>query len=388
MSDEICFTSPQTKDDLDKLGSILLQHYNKNIETTLNEQDEALLNKVTGQLEELSKNSNVEFNSEGFRSFIKKLYIYDLTQYGGSPDEIVPYSSGQVNSYSGKNSISMTIAADFLALLGFFTSLFLIYLVYENLSSITQGVTGYTPIEVSEEVKEQFNIAREEVRRLNTSQLSYLQLFYQIISTFGCSVVETNINNIQMIFLAGLKNSFNGINERVTSACLTSSQEASNRSILSMLSSLLNTASAPSASITCVNKRAKIETALILAQVNALQDSLFLEISTRAQQISGNITLSLQIGIPCATYLMARIVYVTTPIMTKIGNSMTTPRNQNSMTTPRNQNSRERGLFKITELGGRKKHTKKNNKKKKTYKKNKKTSRKHRNKSRKYLKKN
>ena len=42
MSDKICFTSPQTKSDLNKLGSILLQHYNKNIETTLNEHDESL----------------------------------------------------------------------------------------------------------------------------------------------------------------------------------------------------------------------------------------------------------------------------------------------------------------------------------------------------------
>jgi hypothetical protein len=376
MSDKICFTSPQTKADLDKLGSILLQHYNKNIETTLNEDDESLLNNVTKQLEELSKNSNVEFNSEGFKSFIKKLYIYDLTQYGGDPpDEIVPYSSGQENSYSGRSSISMTIAADFMALLGFFTSLFLFYLVYENLTAITQGVTGYTPVGVGEEVMEQFEIAREEVRKLDTSQLSYLHFFYQIFSTFGCSVVETNIANIQQIFLIGLQNSFRGISARVTSACLTSSQEVSSRSTIGMLSSLFNIASAPTASLMCVNERTKIETSLIQAQVNALQDSLFLEISTRAQQISGNITLSLQIGIPCATYLMARIVYVTTPIITKISNSMK---------TSRNENGREMRPFRITETGGRKKHTKKNNKKKKTYRKNKKTSRKHRNKSRKY----
>ena len=373
MSDKICFTSPQTKSDLDKLGSILLQHYNKNIETTLNEHDESLLNNVIKQLEALSKNSNVEFNSEGFKSFIKRIYVYDLTQYGGDPpDEIVPYSSGQGNSYSGRSSISMTIAADFMALLGFFTSLFLLYLVYENLTAITQGVTGYTPVGVGQEVMEQFEIAREEVRKLDTSQLSYLQFFYQIFSTFGCSVVETNIANIQQIFLIGLQNSFRGISARVTSACLTSSQEVSSRSTIGMFSSLFNIASAPTASLICVNERTKIETSLIQAQVNALQDSLFLEISTRAQQISGNITLSLQIGIPCATYLMARIVYVTTPIMTKIRE------------TSRNQNGRELGPFRITETGGRKKHTKKNNKKKKTYRKNKKTSRKHRNKSRKY----
>jgi len=373
MSDKICFTSPQTKADLDKLGSILLQHYNKNIETTLNEDDESLLNNVTKQLEELSKNSNVEFNSEGFKSFIKKLYIYDLTQYGGDPpDEIVPYSSGQEKSYSGRSSISMTIAADFMALLGFFTSLFLFYLVYENLTAITQGVTGYTPVGVGEEVMEQFEIAREEVRKLDTSQLSYLHFFYQIFSTFGCSVVETNIANIQQIFLIGLQNSFRGISARVTSACLTSSQEVSSRSTIGMLSSLFNIASSPTASLMCVNERTKIETSLIQAQVNALQDSLFLEISTRAQQISGNITLSLQIGIPCATYLMTRIVYVTTPIMTKISNSMK---------TPRNKNGREMRPFRITETGGRKKNTKKNNKKKKTYRENNKTSRKHRNKS-------
>jgi hypothetical protein len=137
---------------------------------------------------------------------------------------------------------------------------------------------------------------------------------------------------------------------------------------------LFNIASSPTASLMCVNERTKIETSLIQAQVNALQDSLFLEISTRAQQISGNITLSLQIGIPCATYLMTRIVYVTTPIMTKISNSMK---------TPRNKNGREMRPFRITETGGRKKNTKKNNKKKKTYRKNNKTSRKHRNKSRK-----
>lgn len=371
MSDNFCFTSPQTKADLDNLCSILLLHYNKNIETTLNEYDEALLNKVTEQLEELSKNNNVEFNNEGFKSFIKRLFVYDLKQYGGDPpNEIVPYSD--------RSSTYMTITADFMALLGFFTSLFLLYLVYENLNAITQGVTGYTPVGVGQEVMEQFEIAREQVRKLDTSQLSYLQLFYQIVSTFGCSVVETNIANIQQIFLIGLQNSFRGISARVTSACLTSSEEVSSRSTIGMISSLFNIASAPTASLMCVNERTKIETSLIQSQVNALQDSLFLEISTRAQQISGNIALSLKIGIPCATYLMTRIVYITTPIITKIGNSMT---------TPRTQNSREITPFRITETGGRKKRTKKNNKKKKTYRKNKKTtSRKHRNKSRKYLK--
>jgi len=379
MSDKFCFTSPQTKADLDNLGSILLQHYNKNVEATLNEPDKDLLNKVTDQLEELSKNSNVNFNSEGFKSFIKRVYVYDLTQYGGDPpDEIVKYSSGQENSYSGRSSVSMTITADFMALLGFFTSLFLLYLVYENLTAITQGVTGYTPVGVGQEVMEQFEIAREEVRRLDTSQLSFLQLFYQIFSTFGCSVVETNIANIQQIFLIGLQNSFRGISTRVTSACLTSSQEVSSRSTIGMLGSLFNIASAPTASLMCVNERTKIETSLIQSQVNALQDSLFLEISTRAQQISGNIALSLKIGIPCATYLMARIVYITTPIITNISNNMR---------TSRIQNGREIRPFRITETGGRKKRTKKNNKKKKTYRKNKKTtSRKHRNKSRKHRK--
>ena len=119
-----------------------------------------------------------------------------------------------------------------------------------------------------------------------------LQFFYQIFSTFGCSVVETNIANIQQIFLIGLQNSFRGISARVTSACLTSSQEVSSRSTIGMFSSLFNIASAPTASLMCVNERTKIETSLIQAQVNALQDSLLLEISTRAQQISGDRTLA------------------------------------------------------------------------------------------------
>jgi len=357
MSDKICFTSIQSKSDLDKLGYILLENYNKNIETTLNQDDEALLNKVAEQFEELFQKSNVKFNNEGFKSFIKRVYVYNLEQYGGDDDEIMPYSFNKVNSYSDRSSIAKTICADFIALLGFFISVLLFFIAYQNVISITQGLTGYTPVEVGQEVMDQYNVAIEEVRRLNTSQLSWLQFFFQIFSTFGCSIVESNIGNIQLIIINGLQNSFSGISTRVTSACLISSDR---HSTIDMVSSLLNLVSAPSTTSTCVNERIKIETSLIQAQVTALQDSLFLEISTRAQQISGNITLSLRIGIPCTTYLMARIVYVTTPVFRRIGNS-------------------------ITKNGGnRKKNTRKNNKHRKTYyRKNKKNSKKHIKKTRK-----
>lgn len=359
MSDKICFISLQSKSDLDKLGYILLENYNKNIETTLNKRDEDLLNKVAEQFEELLKKSNVKFNSEGFKSFIKRIYVYNLEQYGGDDDEIVTYSLDKVNSYSGRSSIAKTIVADFIALLGFFISVFLFFIAYQNLISITQGMTGYIPVEVGQEVMDQYHIAIEEVRRLNTSQLSWLQFFYQIFSTFGCSIVESNIANIQLIILNGLQNSFRGISTRVTTACLITSEAPSS---IGMFASLLNFASAPSTTSTCVNERIKIETSLIQAQVTALQDSLFLEISTRAQQISGNITLSLQIGIPCTTYLMARIVYVTTPIIRRIGNSMTKNGGNRKKNTKKNN----------------KKNTRKNKKHRKTYyRKNKKNSKKH-----------
>ncbi len=362
MSIEICFIALQTKADMNELGNILLQHYNKNIVTTLNQTDETLLNNVAEKLEELSTNNNIIFDKEGFKTFIKKLFVYNLEQFGGdNSDEVEPY----FNPTPTYNTLM-----DFTALLGFFVSIFLLYLAYENLSQITQGMTGYTPEGIGSEVMEQYNNAKEEVRRLNQTQLTYLQFFYQVFTTLGCNIVDNQIANIQQIILVGLESSFKDVSKRVTAACLASNQESKSNTMIGMVSSIFNVVSAPTASIECVNERTRIETNLIRAQIDALRESLFIEMRTKSNQIVGNVSLAVKIGIPCTSYLLSRIVYVTSKVATKISNNI----KKANITDKDNENKKDFGPFRITERGGgRKKYTRKYKKYKKTLKRSRKS---------------
>lgn len=340
----MCFMSMQNKNDINQLCSLLLQHYNKNIVTTLNNQEETLLNNVADKLEELSKNNNIEFNKEGFKTFIKKLYVNNLNQSGGDDaDDVVPYFN--------PNPTFNTLM-DFTALLGFFVSVFLLYLAYENLSQITQGLTGYSPEGVGSEVMEQFNNAKEEVRRLNKTQLTYLQFFYQVFTTLGCNIVDNQIANIQQIILVGLENSFKHVSKRVTASCLA--QETKSNTMFGMVSSIFNVASAPTASIECVNERTRIETNLLRAQIDAIRESLFIEMRTKTNQIVGNISLAVKIGVPCASYLLSRIVYVTGKVSAKLRDNIKKP-----IIDEDDEGNKDFGPFRITERGGKKRHTKK-----------------------------
>ena len=374
MTSQLCFTSPQSKSDINELGTLLLQHYNKNIETKLNEQDEALLENVADKLEELSTNNGIQFNKEGFKTFIKRVFVYDFEQFGGDPpDQVVPYSN-RSSSYS----TTSYIIADFTALLGFFVSLFLLYLAYQNLSQITQRLTGATPAGIGQEVMDQYNIALEDVRRSNTSELSYLQFAYQIFTMFGCGFIENQTSNIQHIIMEGLTRSFTGIAQRAQASCLSSAENTG--TLTGMVTSLFNVVSAADESTRCVNERIRIEQDLIGAQIHALRDSVFNEIRTRKNMLIGNVSLAIKIGVPCTTYLLGRIVYVTAPIRAQISNTMS--RNRTRIEDS-DEYRREISPFRITERGG---SIKKNKKHRKTSRKHIKTSRKHRKTSRKHRK--
>jgi hypothetical protein len=380
MTSKLCFTSPQSKSDLNQLGTLLLQHYNKNIETKLNEQDQALLENVADKLEELSTNNGIQFNKEEFKSFIKRVFVYDFTQFGGDPlDEVVPYSN-RSSSYS----TTTYILADFTALVGFFLSLFLLYLAYENLSQLTQRLTGATPTGIGQEVMDQYNSTLEELRRSNISQLSYLQFAYQIFTTFSCGFIENQVSNIQQIIYIGLTKSFTGIAERAQASCLSSAENTG--TFAGMVISFFNVASAPDVASACVNERIRIEQKLIGAQIDALRDSVFNEIRTRKNMLIGNVTLAIRIGVPCTTYLLGRIAYLTAPIREKISNTMSRVRIEDSD----EDISSETRPFIIAERGGNrkknKKHRKTSRKYIKTSRKYKKTSRKHKKTSRKHRK--
>jgi len=197
MSTEICYNNNEFNSDLDIISQVLMKHYEKNIQTTLNSDDEELLNSISDALNKISNSQNIKFNEEGFKTFIKKIFVYNFTQFGGDGDEIVPYS---------KKKISPPNRYDFFVIVMVFASIFLLYISFIKFNELSQSVTGMDISEIGQDIKSQMQDALSKIKELPLEQLTFVQYIYNSIQTFSCSIVESQSDRIKNIVTESLSN--------------------------------------------------------------------------------------------------------------------------------------------------------------------------------------
>jgi hypothetical protein len=210
MSINSCYTYLEYKSDLDKLGNILSERYNKNIETVLNVEDETLLNNVSEQLELLSRNNGIQFNKDLFKSFVKRLYVYDFAQFGGGPhNQIVPHGavSNRRESSSRSKTVYLTNKYDLFAIIAFAVGIFIMYISFVKFNELSQSVIGMDIASVSEDVKLQIQEALSEIQKLPTEKITFSQYVLNSIQTFSCSIIEQQAQRIRNIVVELLSNS-------------------------------------------------------------------------------------------------------------------------------------------------------------------------------------
>jgi len=180
MSMNNCYTPVQLRTNFDNVFKMLENRYNKNIETTLQSEDEEFLNYICDSLNKISTSENVKFNEEGFRSLIKKLFVNDFSQFGGVGDEIVP---------NADKTISPPNRKDFFAIVMIFVSIFCIYISFIKFNELILSTTNTSNDELQQDVKSQIQTALSELESLPIEQLTFIQYIYNSIKTFSCSIV-------------------------------------------------------------------------------------------------------------------------------------------------------------------------------------------------------
>lgn len=371
---DVCVMPQQLNSDFDKVSDILIQHYDKKIETQLNSDEQQLLDEMADKLNEISNAQNINLNKDGFKRFVKKLYVYDFTQFGGGPpDELVPYS--RKKSY-------MPNKYDFFAILLLISSIFILYISFVKFNELSQSVTGMSIDELGEDVKSQVQEVHSKMQTLPREEITFLQYVWSNIQTFSCSIIETQTQRFKNVVTESISNTVQDYTEIARRTCIPRTQVISEGSYFfssyltgdidvgTTVNSLVQGASvvaAPTATSSCITNTA------LLLQKKAFEE-FFHQKGLMLNQLTGQstqaitfLTYGAQMGLASVMYL----VYRTKDVL-GIAYAQFRP-------TQRIQNSRS-----ITEKGGnRKKNTKKNKKYRKKSKKYRKISRKYIKKSRK-----
>lgn len=151
MINDICVKEDDFVNHLPKLFFIFNNNYenNKSIsDIKLNDKETNSLNNIANKLNEISKQNNMEFNEEGFKDFIRKIYY--VKQNGGadsdseddqSEDDILPLTTYIDDDNSNRR---MTISY-FYSIIQLFIGIFSLVVSYYQFCNLIQRITGLSP---------------------------------------------------------------------------------------------------------------------------------------------------------------------------------------------------------------------------------------------------
>jgi hypothetical protein len=209
-------------------------------------------------------------------------------KFGGDDDgeDVVPYSKKNKNAPN---------KYDFLSIVMFIASIFILYISFLKFKDLTENVSGMSVGEISSDIQSQVTDAVNKIRELPTEEVTFVKYIWSSIQTFSCSIVETQTSRIKNIVTESLSNMVADFTSVATETCIPRTEVFSegaytmsnsyigNIDVGKTLNTLVQTASAyttPSATSSCVantalslQRRAMEELfhqrTLILNQLNA-----------------------------------------------------------------------------------------------------------------------
>ena len=144
-----------TINNFDEVISYLLDHYQKNKIAILDTNEIELLNNVSDKIESIFTSQGMQFNKEGFKTLVERLYPKNI-MFGGD-DEILDYT----NTPRKKTVFSIY---DFVAILGLISSIYIIYLSFIQFNQMSCNITGNSIIELPSIVKDQLS---ESIKKMS-----------------------------------------------------------------------------------------------------------------------------------------------------------------------------------------------------------------------------
>jgi len=212
MSNEICLSPVKLKSEFEKISQMLMQHYDKNIETQLQPDDEDFLNEVADKLDVLTNNEGIEFNREGFKTLVKKLYVYDFKQFGGV-NGLVSYSNRR-----GPNKY------DFFAIIALVVSIIMLYIAFIKFNDLAKSVTNSGVGEISSSVRDLISDALAEIEDLDMEDTTFLDYVWNSFCLFSESIVKRQMDAFKNIIIEVIKTTTLNLEKKIQDACMAPSE--------------------------------------------------------------------------------------------------------------------------------------------------------------------
>jgi hypothetical protein len=296
-----------------------MKQYQLNIEAELDNEEKQFLENISNSLESLFKTQNMNFDSSGFKTFVKKLY-YKNTQFGG--DEIVPYE--------GTKNVSK-IKYDFFAIIGLLISIYFCWIAFIKINQLSLDTSGLSMTTISSQLSEDIQNAIQSVKNLPENEYTFLQFLYQSISSFSCSIVNSQIQNMQSFVTTAITNSIINAKDLIMESAITHcgmSTEVLNAEDWGMFGQLVNSLSAASTTLVSPDSTAQCIVTVTGAELNKLVyeqtyaiSIMTAQLKTQSTQISALITRAAQLGGASVLYLSYRLSGI---IKSRITNSSKT----------------------------------------------------------------
>ena len=294
-----------TINNFDEVISYLFDHYQRNETAILDTNEIELLNNVSEKTESIFTSYGIQFNKEGFKTLVERLYPKNI-MFGGD-DEILDYT----NTPRKKMMFSIY---DFVAILGLIASIYIIYLSFIQFNEMSCNITGNSIIELPSVVKDQLS---ESIKSLSGEELSYLSYMYKIFINFSNNIVSQQQKQISKLIHTTLNAAIPDFTDRINSQCLTNETgwtgffESTTRSIIS-----------PTATTNCITRMTEILMHRFLNDQNEQINTLLTGLNTRTTQIQDLVFYGTKLGYASMGYLTYRIPQILTRIQGKTNNNL------------------------------------------------------------------
>lgn len=306
-------------DNLNKICDLMKKQYNLGIEAQLDRHEIETLDSISVSLANYCKKQAIEFDVDGFKRLAKKLYPKKLTQFGGDEtDALVVRENENVRQQKNKGFNSV----DFLAILAFLGSIVLCYIAYIKINEITIATTGADMGDVFEKLSDDMKTAINDVKNLPSNDLTFIQFIYRSITTFSCSVVDSQISNIQSFTIEVIESSFKNARENIINAgvrhCGLQTQVLSDDwgflgQIINQASSIVTEVASPGSTANCLSEITKSQLEKLINDQKYAIEVITTELRTKSNQISGLLIASGRLGVGSVSYFIFRLKDIRMP---------------------------------------------------------------------------
>jgi hypothetical protein len=309
-----------TINELNNITGLFMKQYDMGVEAELNDEEKDFLDKVVYELDSMFSNSHIQFNSDKFKTFIKKIYPKNAAQFGGD-DETAQLQRPQRTKFG---------FMDFLAIVIFVGSIFVCYLAYIRFNELTMSVSGLSIGDMSSQIGEDIKIAIDSVKNLPKNDLTFIQAIYRSFSSFFCSITDSQIQNISKFTQELLLNSIEDAKQKITDQALTNcglnskivtstdwmfgidkaigiDKFVDTNKVINSFGNALAAATAPGATSSCVSSESMSAMQLLMLRKFSEMNSMVRSVETKGRQIASMLQLGSTLGAGSALYISNRL---------------------------------------------------------------------------------